>query len=252
MSIYGQRIPTVLHVSPHPDDELLGAGCTLLLLRDQGFKIVNLACSLGRRTQHQRRRSELQEASGRSGFDLRICDPLLQLSTGDDVSAAEDLLVGQLGALVEELSPILIVSPQEHDGHHAHEVVGRATRQMMESVADPPTLWSWGLWADLPRPTVYVPYGEPTLARVSHALDAYQGENARNDYRRLLKAKAITHAVLGSERVFGFGSATASPLPYADLLTEEYFDGVWRTGVRRLVDPVRPFMSFTNGDPNRV
>ena len=46
---------TVLHLSPHPDDEVLGAGATLLGLRDAGHRVINLACSLGRPEQQERR-----------------------------------------------------------------------------------------------------------------------------------------------------------------------------------------------------
>ena len=58
-----------------------------------------------------------------------------------------------------------------------------------------------------------------------HILEAYEGELERNDYRRLLAGRATTNAVLGSERVFGFGSPAASPLPYAEVLTEVRSDG---------------------------
>ena len=35
---------TLLHLSPHPDDELAGMPATLMALRDAGWRIVNLAC----------------------------------------------------------------------------------------------------------------------------------------------------------------------------------------------------------------
>ena len=61
-----------------------------------------------------------------------------------------------------------------------------------------------------------------------HILEAYTGEIERNDYRRLLSGRATTNAVLGSERVFGFGSPAASALPYAEVLTEvRRMDGRW-------------------------
>ena len=44
----GRARGTVLHVSPHPDDELVGAPGTLKTLRDHGWQIVNLAGGLGR------------------------------------------------------------------------------------------------------------------------------------------------------------------------------------------------------------
>ena len=71
-----------------------------------------------------------------------------------------------------------------------------------------------------PRPTSSTPSTHAVLERSAHILDAYAGELERNDYQRLLAGRAAANAVLGSERVFGFGSPAASTLPYADLLTE--------------------------------
>ena len=58
------------------------------------------------------------------------------------------------------------------------------------------------------------------LDRALHILDAYAGELERNDYRPFLSGRAAANAVMGSERVFGFGSPAATTLPYAELVTE--------------------------------
>src|SRR6185295_887192 len=88
---------TVLHLSPHPDDEVLGAGATLLGLREAGHRVINLACSLGRPEQQERRRAEVTEACRRADFELVVHDPPLALSSGDDPFNARKLL----GATVE-------------------------------------------------------------------------------------------------------------------------------------------------------
>jgi hypothetical protein len=80
--------------------------------------------------------------------------------------------------------------------------------------------WMWAVWGDLPAPNVFYPFADDELARMLHILEAYAGELERNDFRRLLTGRAAANAVLGSERVFGFGSAAASTLPYAEVLTE--------------------------------
>ena len=49
----------VLHISPHPDDELVGAPATLMALRDAGHEVTNLALSLGRPEDHDRRRAAI-------------------------------------------------------------------------------------------------------------------------------------------------------------------------------------------------
>jgi hypothetical protein len=80
--------------------------------------------------------------------------------------------------------------------------------------------WMWGVWGDLPAPNMFHGYDQKTLDRALHVLDAYSGELERNDYRSFLTGRAAANAVMGSERVFGFGSPSATTLPYADLITE--------------------------------
>ena len=105
---------------------------TLMALRDAGWRVVNLACGLGRPAQHQRRRAEVEEACRRAGFDLLPCEPPLPLSSGDDLAASEETLVKLLGAVLPALDPALVCAPSPHDGHHAHEVVGRAAYRALE------------------------------------------------------------------------------------------------------------------------
>lgn len=126
----------------------------------------------------------------------------------------------ELPGIVVSYGASVVVSPSPHDVHHGHETVARGVQQAMASL--PPTVrwWMWGLWGDLPAPNVFHPFGEASLVRMLHILEAYQGELERNDYRRLVAGRATANAVLGSERVFGFGSAAASSLPYAEVLTE--------------------------------
>jgi hypothetical protein len=78
----------------------------------------------------------------------------------------------------------------------------------------------WGVWGDLPSPNVFYGFDQRILDRALHILDAYEGELERNDYRPFLSGRAAANAVMGSERVFGFGSPAKTKLPYADLLTE--------------------------------
>ena len=135
-------------------------------------------------------------------------------------------MAAELPPIVREHDARIVVSPSPHDVHHGHEVVGRGVRRAVESL--PPTLrwWMWGVWGDLPAPNVYLGFGEVELDRMLHILEAYAGELARNDFRRLLAGRAMANAVLGSERVFGFGSPAFSPLPYAEVLTEvRHLDG---------------------------
>jgi LmbE family N-acetylglucosaminyl deacetylase len=216
----------VLHLSPHPDDEVLGAGATLMGLHEHGHRVINLACSLGRPDQHERRRREVTEACARAGFELIVHDPPLAISRGDDAFAARKLLAATVERIVGEERVDLIVSPDRDDAHHGHKIVAAVARTAGLR------WWSWGLWRDLARPTIYVPFGDRRLGELQHALAAHRGELARNDYPELLRARAIAARVLGAERVFGFGSPRASSEPYAELLSDD--------GPPRMVDLEHP------------
>ena len=205
-----------LHVAPHPDDEILGCGATLLALRSAGWRVVNLACSLGRPADHARRRAELEQAARVLGLEVRVADPPVAMSAGDDLVAAERRVAALAAAAGTDVGAELIVSPHPEDGHPGHALVGRAVAQVGVGAR----WWAWSLWRDLPAPNRYVPYGPSRLERLQKALACHAGELARNRYDDLLAARGRVQAVLGSERVLGFGAGPAAAEPFADLLEE--------------------------------
>ncbi len=140
----------VLQVSPHPDDELIGAPATLMALRDAGHEIVTVACSFGRPEEASTRRAELEEACRRAGFGLLV---------------ASEPLAAELEALLRERPVDLVVGPSPHDRHPFHESVGRALVAALETGAGPDRLWLWGLWGALPFPTTVVEHDEDRLGR---------------------------------------------------------------------------------------
>lgn len=235
---------TALHVSPHPDDEVLGCGATLLGLRAAGWRVVNLACGLGRPAQWDSRRAELAAAVAALGIEGVVADPPVAMSAGDDLGAAEDRVADLVAATAAGIGADLVLSPHPGDAHHGHAVVGRAVGRSAVA-GEVGRWWAWGLWRDLPSPNRYVPYGEEVMSRLLSALDHHAGELDRNAYRDLLPARGRVQAILGSERVAGFGSGPASPEPFADLLEERAGGGRsgWHlarghvVGLGHLVDP---------------
>lgn len=231
----------VLHVSPHPDDEVIGAPATLLELQDAGHEIVNLAVALGRETQRARRQAELTLATRTTGFETIVHEPPLAISEGDDLALAQRTLGRTLESLLDDGGFDVVISPSPHDGHHGHEAVGRAVRDALAARPDGSAAWwMWSIWADLPLPTLYVAFGEDLLARILGALEAYRGEIARNDYPTLVRGRAEMNRVVGAERVFGYGSA-ARPGPYAELLCEvARHAGGWLACAPRTLDVEDP------------
>jgi LmbE family N-acetylglucosaminyl deacetylase len=236
-----------LVVSPHPDDEVLGCGATITLLRGAGWQVTNLACSLGRPVDHERRRAELYDAAGRLGIDTIVAEPSIPIGGNDDEASAIERVRDLVNTVLDENEIDVVISPQVHDLHHGHEFVASGVRAALAERAT--TWWQYGLWHELPLPTLFVPFGEDTLESVLYALDGYPGELERNDFGDLYPAQAIASAVQGSERVFGFGAMRATNEPYAELFTEvSRADGAWRLGATRVLDVQVPLQLPTIED----
>lgn len=214
-------MPVALHLAPHPDDELLGAGATLLALRDAGWRVVNLACTLGSDgTRHEAREAELREACARAGFDVVVARRTAPLAA-------------QIEAMARVEQATLVVSPVPGDRHLVHEQVAIAAEEALGApgAAKVRAWWQWALWGELEDPNLLVPFGAAVLERLEHALRAHAGELARNDYVRLARGRALVGGVLGPEKVFGHGTPGLPPdTPYADVLTalEREAGGRWR------------------------
>ncbi len=243
MSSNGATRATVLHLAPHADDELIGAPATLMALRDAGWRVVNLTCSLGPPTDAERRRAEVSEACRRAGFASEILDEPLADRLGDgDVASARARLEAEVSSRLQRLRPRLVVAPSPHDRHRGHEMVGRAALKVGGAAGGdgPERLWLWGLWGELPFPSLAVGFGEERMTEILAALEAHAGELARNDYRRLVRGRDVMNASLGPERVFGFGTGGSSR-PYVEVLTElGRTSGTWKLGRPRWLDPASP------------
>jgi len=219
----------------------LGVGATLSMLIDSGWVMRNLACSLGHAEDHERRRAELVEAGHRLGFATTEMKPLAPLSHTDELRIAAEQVAVAVTAMIEANDPVVVVSPHPGDGHHAHEAVAQGVLLALEGLPDGPVWWQYGVWNDLPKPTTFAPYGEDVMTRIAHVIDAYRGENARSNYDLMYPARAVVARTLGSERVFGFGTATASDLPYADLVTEvRHTAAGWQIAAPRVFSTAEP------------
>jgi len=232
---------TVLHLAPHPDDELIGAPATLMALRDADYRIVNVACSLGRREQRSRREAELREACRRAGFELIIPEHPVAISKDDDHAEAYEQLAALARTTIEQLEPEIVVSPSPHDRQYGHELVARALRDTLsERVDSAPPWWMWGLWGLLPFTTIGTAFQRPRLEEILTALEAHTGELKRNDYRRFVRGRAEMNASVGPELLFGFG-ASAGATAYVELVGEAVLvKGRWLLGRSRWLEPDAP------------
>jgi LmbE family N-acetylglucosaminyl deacetylase len=212
-----------------------------MALRDAGWRVVNLACSLGRPADRERRRGELTQACRLAGFELELPEGLPPIGAHDDLALAQPALSGAIADAAQDSDAQLIVGPSPHDAHPGHEVVGRAIRDAVEARGSPMNVMFWGLWGELPVPNVLVPFDADRLAEIQRALAAHAGELQRNRFDRLVESRAVAHAVLGPERVFGFGGP-GGERDYVELLTHVVWspEAGWRLTAPREFDASQP------------
>ena len=157
----------VLHVSPHPDDEAIAVGMTLAALA---------------RTRLAGRQPVGQCGSGRAMSP--DASPRPRRRPGEPATCSRSTLTSR-----RALEPI----GRRWSSHRSHMTDTPRTRRsdarsatLLEHLAVPPSWWMWGLWADLAVPTMYAPFGEQAdWSLALDVLEAYAGELARNDYRRV-------------------------------------------------------------------
>ncbi len=116
----------VMVVSPHPDDETLGAGGTILKLKKQGdsvfwLNITDMSEEEGWDkklvTHRQEQIKDVKRYYGFDGFyNLKL--PPTKLTAMDEGS-----IIGKIKGVFEEVKPDWIILPGQYDAHSDHHVV---------------------------------------------------------------------------------------------------------------------------------
>lgn len=191
-----------LVLAPHPDDESLGCGGTLALLRQAGYAVHVVFVSDGTQshpnspTYPADRLRDLREAEARAALrELDIPEgestflrlPDRRVPTREAAGFADAST--QIARIIDRFEPQTVLVPYERDPHPDH----RATYQLLEGALatrhDRPRvleyliwLWELGRPEDLPQPgerTVLKIDIEPVVAQKKRAIDAHQSQVTR-------------------------------------------------------------------------
>lgn len=115
-----------LVVSPHPDDETLGAGGTILRLLAEGNEVywLNVTAVLNTnkfsRDMIERRKEQLQEIENFYHFSgvYHLNMPTTELESIDS-----DKAIGRIGGVFREIKPEVLILPDYNDAHSDHKRV---------------------------------------------------------------------------------------------------------------------------------
>ncbi len=130
----------ILVVSPHPDDETLGAGGTLLKMKDEGHKIywlnvTNMKEEYGYTSERiHERQQEIDNVKRMYKVDDFI-DLGLEPAGLDKYD--KGVVVGMFKGVLDEIKPELLILPYGYDVHSDHHVVYEALYASIKSFRAP-------------------------------------------------------------------------------------------------------------------
>ncbi|MFC2992182.1 PIG-L deacetylase family protein [Halomonas tibetensis] len=181
---------TALVIAPHPDDETLGCGGTLLKLKAQGANVhwlivTTIACVPGfSDAQAHKRAREIDQVAAEYGFDgVHKCElPTARLDT-----LGKGALVGAVAEVINHFKPDTLFLPYRNDVHSDHASVFDATVSASKTFRSPfvrsiyvyETLseTDFGLRSDDPgfRPNLYVDISD-YLEKKVNIMKLFDGE----------------------------------------------------------------------------
>jgi N-acetylglucosamine malate deacetylase 1 len=204
--------PGALIFSPHPDDECITGALALRLQREAGFRVVDIAVTLGSKVSRRKARlKELTNACNFLGFGLEQIVPggLENVTPVARVQEPKrwETAVRATAALIWRHKPKVVFLPHAHDWHPAH--IGTHWL-VMDALATLPAEFTCALvetefWGQMAAPNLLVESSESDVADLVAALSLHTGEVRRNPYHLRLPAWMQDNVRRGAELVGGSG-----------------------------------------------
>ncbi len=224
--------PKVLVFSPHPDDEVIIGGAALRLMRESGFRVVNVAVTQGSNPARQAERlEELKRACDFIGFELIQTAPngLEKINpTGRDKHPDNwQRAVEITASILREQAPHTILFPHDRDWNSSHIGTHLLVVDALKTLG--PDFKCFTLetefWGAMWDPNLMVEISPDDLGDLLAALSFHVGEVKRNPYHLLVPAWMQDNVRRGCEVAMGQGGA-APDFRFATL----YRVGRWVNG----------------------
>ncbi len=207
--------PKVLVFSPHPDDECIIGGLALRLLRESGWRIINVAVTQGSRKERQAGRLvELQAACDFLQFDLITTSPGGLEKVNPKARASDaghwQVSVQAIARILREHRPRVVFFPHVLDWNSTH--IGTHHLVIDALLTLPPEKSSCFVvetefWGQMPTPNLMVESSARDVADLMAACSFHVGEVQRNPYHLSQTAWMQDNVRRGGELVGGQGGA---------------------------------------------
>ncbi|MFN0069054.1 MAG: PIG-L deacetylase family protein [Limisphaerales bacterium] len=204
--------PRALILSPHPDDECIIGGLPLRLLREGGWRVVNVAVTQGSNRDRQAARlEEVRAACGFLQFDLVTTAPGglegINPATRDRDHGHWAGCVNVIARLLAEQRPRAIFFPHELDWNSTHIGVHFLVMDALRAL--PVEFEAWTIetefWGQMPTPNLMVESSAADVADLIAGTSFHVGEVRRNPYHLIQPAWMQDNVRRGGELVGGQG-----------------------------------------------
>ena len=205
--------PKALFFAPHPDDETIGGGLALRLLREGRWNIIDVAVTQGSLPERKTERfQELRNACAYLGFGLVQTAPegfdKVRPTTRTQEPALWSKMVNTISALLKEHRPRAIFFPHELDWNSTHIGVHWLVMDALRATPDLKCyIVEMEFWGQMQSPNLMVEYSVADTADLVAATSFHVGEVKRNPYHLLLPSWMQDNVRRGSELVGGQGKA---------------------------------------------
>lgn len=186
--VRGLPAERVLVLAPHPDDEVIGCGGSIVAHRAAGCDVVVVHVTSGERTwsaagsTNEARRADREDEARRAAGALGLDATTLRFWRREDGGLAADArLQGDLRALVDELTPDLVYAPWPNDAHSDHRALTAALAGAVRGRTGP-LVALYEVWDPL-VPTHIVDV-TAHIEKKTAALASYESATAGIDYVR--------------------------------------------------------------------
>ena len=200
----------IMVVSPHPDDETLGAGGSILKLRDLGNKICWLNITDAKTGEYnnefvEKRKIQIDKIINFFNFDNFIN---LKFSPADLNDSIKGNLINSIGEAFDRIKPDCIILPDYNDAHSDHKYVFEAAYACskifrrsyikriltMEIISET----NFGMPYDTFKPNLYVDITD-YLDKKIEALKIYDTELGKLPFPRSVDAVKAQAIIRGTE-----------------------------------------------------
>tara|TARA_Y100001934_G_scaffold277504_1_gene376469 strand:+ start:1574 stop:2434 length:861 start_codon:yes stop_codon:yes gene_type:complete len=223
--------PIALLLSPHPDDEVIIGGLPLRLMRESGWRVINVAVTLGSKLERREERwEELARCCEAIGFELvatqngglNSINPESRDSDPDTWSKNVAIVAG----VIQRFQPAAIFLPHREDWNITHIGTHLLGVDALKTIGTDFTceFIETEFWRPMSAPNLVVESSSTDLGDLLAALSFHVGEITRNPYHLTVPAWMIDNVRRGAEVVGGQGKS-GPPMDFATLYQVLHWNG---------------------------